>query len=204
MPIKYDELMALKNLGQKYAYTDREVMLYACGIGMGAEFRAQTDENSYLRLGVFSVKDRLFGPAGENQGGTAFFGEGVQFLGHGWLAVGNVSLVSSLAFRQVFSDDIAQVIDPRRESTFYANNNTGGLSFNFLAANETTTLFRPSRDAPTATFAAQPPTYLAKVWTSSSGAPICSAYRSTAARPRHTRSSVIVFLSAASTRRSVG
>jgi hypothetical protein len=37
MPIKYDELMALKNLGQKYAYTDREVMLYACGIGMGAD-----------------------------------------------------------------------------------------------------------------------------------------------------------------------
>src|SRR5881398_2132127 len=37
MPIKYDELMALKNLGQKYAYTDREVMLYAYGIGMGAD-----------------------------------------------------------------------------------------------------------------------------------------------------------------------
>ena len=37
MPIKYDELMALKNLGQKYAYGDREVMLYACGIGMGAD-----------------------------------------------------------------------------------------------------------------------------------------------------------------------
>src|ERR1700723_425064 len=37
MPIKYDELMALKSLGQKYAYTDREVMLYAYGIGMGAD-----------------------------------------------------------------------------------------------------------------------------------------------------------------------
>lgn len=37
MPIKYEELMALKNLGQKYSYTDREVMLYACGIGMGAD-----------------------------------------------------------------------------------------------------------------------------------------------------------------------
>src|SRR6266516_772581 len=36
MPINYEELMALKNLGQKYAYSDREVMLYACGIGMGA------------------------------------------------------------------------------------------------------------------------------------------------------------------------
>ena len=37
MPIKYDEVMALKNFGQKYAYTDREVMLYAVGIGMGAD-----------------------------------------------------------------------------------------------------------------------------------------------------------------------
>ena len=37
MPIKYDELMALKNLGQQYAYSDREVMLYAYGIGMGAD-----------------------------------------------------------------------------------------------------------------------------------------------------------------------
>src|SRR3954462_7957129 len=37
MPIQYDELMALKNLGQKYSYGDREVMLYACGIGLGAD-----------------------------------------------------------------------------------------------------------------------------------------------------------------------
>ncbi len=37
MPINYDQLMALKNLGQKYSYTDREVMLYAYGIGMGAD-----------------------------------------------------------------------------------------------------------------------------------------------------------------------
>jgi acyl dehydratase len=37
MPIKYEELMALKNLNQRYAYGDREVMLYAYGIGMGAD-----------------------------------------------------------------------------------------------------------------------------------------------------------------------
>ena len=35
MSINYDELMALKNLGQKYAYADRDVMLYAYGIGHG-------------------------------------------------------------------------------------------------------------------------------------------------------------------------
>jgi acyl dehydratase len=37
MPINYEQLMALKNLGQKYTYGDREVMLYAYGIGMGAD-----------------------------------------------------------------------------------------------------------------------------------------------------------------------
>ena len=37
MPIKYDELMALKNLDQRFAYGDREVMLYAYGIGLGAD-----------------------------------------------------------------------------------------------------------------------------------------------------------------------
>jgi LptD protein len=140
------KLAYYQTLGQSADITFRGDIYTQRGLGMGAEFRAQTDEKSFLRLGVFSVKDRLFGPAGESQGGTAFIAEGVQHLGHGWLAVGNVSLVSSLAFRQVFSDDIAQVIDPRRESTFYANNNTNGFSFNFLASNETTTLFTPSRD----------------------------------------------------------
>jgi LptD protein len=133
-----------QTLGESADITFRGDVYTQRGLGVGAEFRAQTDENSYLRLGVFTVKDRLFGPPGEDQGGTAFIGEGVQHLGHGWLAVGNVSLVTSLAFRQVFSDDIAQVIDPRRESTFYANNNTNGFSFNFLASNETTTIFTPS------------------------------------------------------------
>jgi hypothetical protein len=138
------KLAYYQTLGQSADITFRGDIYTQRGLGMGAEFRAQTDENSFLRLGVFTVKDRLFGPTGEKQGGTAFIGEGVQHLGHGWLAVGNVSLVTSLAFRQVFSDDIAQVIDPRRESTFYANNNTNGFSFNFLASNETTTLFNPS------------------------------------------------------------
>lgn len=42
MPINYEELMALKNLDQKFAYGDREVMLYAYGIGIGAD---PLDEN---------------------------------------------------------------------------------------------------------------------------------------------------------------
>lgn len=37
MPINYEEVMALKNFGQKFSYTDRDVMLYAYGIGLGAD-----------------------------------------------------------------------------------------------------------------------------------------------------------------------
>jgi lipopolysaccharide assembly outer membrane protein LptD (OstA) len=136
-----------QTLGQSADITFRNDIYTSRGLGFGAEFRAQTDERSYMRLGTFTVKDRLFGPPGDNQGGTAFSGEGIQYLPHGWLAVGNVSLVSSLQFRQAFSDDITQVIDPRRESTFYANNNTGNFSFNFLASNETTRLFRPNKES---------------------------------------------------------
>jgi lipopolysaccharide assembly outer membrane protein LptD (OstA) len=138
-----------QTLGQSADITFRNDIYTARGLGFGAQFRAQTDEKSFMNLGFFSVKDRLFGSPGEDQGGTAFVADAVQYLPHGWLAVGNVSLVSSLQFRQVFSDDISQVIDPRRESTFYVNNNTGNISFNFLAANETTRLLRPANAAET-------------------------------------------------------
>jgi acyl dehydratase len=37
MPIDYDETMKLENIGQPFAWTDRETMLYALGIGMGAD-----------------------------------------------------------------------------------------------------------------------------------------------------------------------
>lgn len=37
MALSYDQLMALKSTGQKYSFTDREVMLYAYGIGLGAD-----------------------------------------------------------------------------------------------------------------------------------------------------------------------
>jgi acyl dehydratase len=37
MSARYDELMGLKSLDQKYSYSDRDVMLYAYGIGLGAD-----------------------------------------------------------------------------------------------------------------------------------------------------------------------
>lgn len=37
MPIAYPEILSLKNEGQKFSWTEKETMLYALGIGMGAD-----------------------------------------------------------------------------------------------------------------------------------------------------------------------
>ncbi len=37
MPLNYEQLMSLKRDGDRFSYTDRETMLYAIGVGMGAD-----------------------------------------------------------------------------------------------------------------------------------------------------------------------
>lgn len=56
MPIKYDEVMGLRNVGQKYSWTDREVMLYAYGIGMGAD-PMDEKELSFVNEGYFTPRE---------------------------------------------------------------------------------------------------------------------------------------------------
>jgi len=56
MPINYDEAMALKNDGQKYSWTDREVMLYAYGIGMGAD-PMDEKELAFVNEGYFTPRE---------------------------------------------------------------------------------------------------------------------------------------------------
>lgn len=55
MPINTDQLMAMKNLGQKYAYTDRDVLLYAVGIGMGAD-PMDEKELAFVNEGTFTPR----------------------------------------------------------------------------------------------------------------------------------------------------
>ncbi len=55
MPIVYEQLMALKNLGQKYSYSDRDVMLYAYGIGLGAD-PMDEKELAFVNEGVLTPR----------------------------------------------------------------------------------------------------------------------------------------------------
>ena len=55
MPFKYEDAIGLKNFGQKYSWTDREVMLYAYGIGMGAD-PMDEKELLYVNEGYYTPK----------------------------------------------------------------------------------------------------------------------------------------------------
>lgn len=55
MPIDYDRLMALKNIGQRHSYCDRDVILYALAIGMGAD---PTNENELAFVNEAAARPR--------------------------------------------------------------------------------------------------------------------------------------------------
>jgi acyl dehydratase len=56
VPIVYDRDIALKTVDQKYSYSDREVMLYALGIGMGADPMNET-ELAFVNEGYLTKRD---------------------------------------------------------------------------------------------------------------------------------------------------
>ncbi len=137
-----------QTLGRSADATFRGDVFTARGLGFGFEFRARTDERSGIRLGTYIVKDRLFGEEGKDQGGSAFFAEGVQYLPHGWLAVTDVRVTSNLEFRRTFSDTFEEIINPQERSTAYLNNNFGRFSVNLLAESDSTNIREQNFDRP--------------------------------------------------------
>lgn len=100
------------------------------GIGLGFDFRARTNETSKVNFGSFIVFDRLFGDKGQDQGGSSFYADAAHNFKNGFVAVADVNITSSFAFRQVFSDNILSAISPEERSLFYLNKNWRSFSFN--------------------------------------------------------------------------
>lgn len=100
------------------------------GIGLGFDFRARTNETSKINFGSFLVLDRLFGEKGVDQGGSSFYADAVHNFKNGFVAVADVNITSSFAFRQIFSDNILSAISPEERSLFYLNKNWRSFSFN--------------------------------------------------------------------------
>ena len=129
-----------QTLGRSADVTIRNDIYSSRGIGYGADVRTRLNSRSYLDFGFYAVKDRIFGAkksaANPDQGGTLFYADGVQYFPKGFTAVADVRLTSNLAFRQVFSDGIQQIISPIEVSQLYVNKSFGSYTGNFLARSQ--------------------------------------------------------------------
>jgi LPS-assembly protein len=133
-----------QTLGRSADITLRNDIYTGRGIGIGADLRTRANSRSYLNLGFYAVKDRIFGePASAvnpDQGGSSFYIDGVHYFPNGFLAATDINITSNLAFRQVFSDSIQQAISPEERSQLFVNKNFDDYSFNFLARTQVTSI----------------------------------------------------------------
>jgi LPS-assembly protein len=133
-----------QTLGRSADVTFRNDIYTERGLGFGMDLRTRANSRSYLNLGFYTVKDRIFGPKADDQhpdqGGSSFYADGVHYFQNGFIAAADVNVTSNLTFRQVFSDQVQQAISPEERSQVYVNKNFGDYSFNFLARTQVTTL----------------------------------------------------------------
>lgn len=132
-----------QTLGKSADVTFRGDVYTARGVGFGFDARTRSNDRSFFNFGLFAVKDRIFGgkgPGKPDQGGTSFYADGVQYFSNGFTAAADIRATSSLAFRQVFSDRIQQVISPIEVSQVFVNKSWNSFSLDFLARSQTVTL----------------------------------------------------------------
>lgn len=133
-----------QTLGKSADVTLRGDVFSSRGFGYGFDMRTRSNERSFLNFGFYAVKDRVLGPKASpqfpDQGGTSFYADGVQYFSNGFTAAADVRITSNLAFRQVFSERIQQVISPIEVSQVFVNKSWDNYSLDFLARSQVISL----------------------------------------------------------------
>ena len=110
------------------------------GLGYGMDVRTRANSRSYFDFGFYAVKDRIFGPNADtshpDQGGSIIYAQGVHYFQNGFTASADVRLTSNLAFRQVFSDGIQQIISPIEVSQVFVNKSWNNYTLNLLTRSQ--------------------------------------------------------------------
>ncbi len=129
-----------QTMGRSADVTIRGDLYTQRGIGYGLDFRTRANSRSFLNFGFYAVKDRIFGssasPTTPDQGGSLIYAEGVQYFSNGFTAAADVRLTSNLAFRQVFSDGVQQIISPIEVSQIFVNKSWDNYELNLLARSQ--------------------------------------------------------------------
>lgn len=133
-----------QTLGRSADFTLRGDLFSKRGLGIGGDLRTRANSRSFLNMGFYFVKDRIFGPKKDDQhpdqGGSSFYIDAVHYFPNGFLAAADVNITSNLAFRQIFSDSIQLAISPEERSQVFINKNYDAYSFNFRLNTQATSL----------------------------------------------------------------
>lgn len=129
-----------QTLGRSADITLRADLFSSRGIGYGFDLRTRANSRSYFNVGLFGVQDRILGSGvseeNPDQGGTSIYAEGIHYFQNGFVGVADVRITSSLAFRQVFSDGIQQIISPIEVSQAYVTKSWDDYTLDIRARSE--------------------------------------------------------------------
>jgi LPS-assembly protein len=129
-----------QTLGRSADATIRTDIYTSRGLGYGLDVRTRANSRSFFNFGFYAVKDRIFGHGADathpDQGGSIVYAEGVQYFPNGFTASADVRLTSNLAFRQVFSDGIQQIISPIEVSQVFVNKSWNNYTLDLLARSQ--------------------------------------------------------------------
>ncbi len=127
-------------LGESADVTIRGDIYSSRGIGYGLDLRTRANTRSFFNVGFYAVKDRIFGAKADadhpDQGGSIVYAEGVHYFSNGFTAAADVRITSNLAFRQVFSDGVQQIISPIEVSQAFINKSWNNYTLNLLARSQ--------------------------------------------------------------------
>ena len=96
--------------------------------------RMRPKAESYLNLSYFGVQDRGFGPQQVDQGGRSVRAEGVAPLPSGFRGVMDFNYLSSLTFREAFTQSYAEAVSSEVHSTGFLSKSFDSFRLNTLVS----------------------------------------------------------------------
>ncbi len=119
--------------------------LSARGWSQHASFRSVLNASSNLRLTYYGVEDRGFGPNKVDQGGRSARAEGVTRIGPNIRGVVDFNYLSSLTFREAFSQTYTEAVSSEIHSFGFLSRNQGAHQLNlFLSRTENFQSLQPN------------------------------------------------------------
>src|SRR5262249_7580896 len=118
-------------INRSYDLTYRAQYFSAVGLANSGEFRAAVNDFTRFNISGYGLNDNSSNPA-ISTGGYSVVAEGKSKLPHGWDARGHIDLLSSLTFRQEFSETLTEAIQSETHSVGYLTKHFSNYGINFV------------------------------------------------------------------------